>query len=31
MAKLNWIEINDFNDFNDNNGFIVIFKHSYSV
>jgi len=31
MAKLNWIEVNDFNDFNDNNGFIVIFKHSYSV
>ena len=29
MAKLNWIEVNDFNDINDNNGFIVIFKHSY--
>ncbi|MDB4014589.1 bacillithiol system redox-active protein YtxJ [Flavobacteriaceae bacterium] len=29
MAKLNWTEVNDFNDFNDNNGFIVIFKHSY--
>ena len=29
MVKLKWIQVNDFNDINNNNGFIVIFKHSY--